>query len=167
MASQTRLDMSRLTGAKPYRPLDENDVWIEDYPEKQKDLEDLERLKREGIPAPDLVKSAIDGVIHRFYEPNTERWWFDEDGRTIKNPERYKLSPEGMPILKEEFMATKKLEKTMSAKAVKGKAKPAGDQGAPEFPWAKKSEAASAGGKGKKAVKMLPKKKGNIKELNA
>lgn len=129
MASQTRLDMSRLTGAKPYRPLDENDVWIEDYPEKQKDLEDLERLKREGIPAPDLVKSAIDGVIHRFYEPNTERWWFDEDGRTIKNPERYKLSPEGMPILKEEYMA----KKTPSSKADKAMDKKKGiKEGSPE-----------------------------------
>lgn len=64
-------------------------------------------------------------------------------------------------------MAGKKLEKTMSSKAVKGQAKKAGDKGAPFTPWAKKSEAMSDGGKPKKAVKMLPKKKGNIKELNA
>lgn len=51
--------------------------------------------------------------------------------------------------------------------AKKGQAKKAGDKGAPETPWTKKSEGMSDGGKPKKAVKMLPKKKGNIKELNA
>lgn len=49
-------------------------------------------------------------------------------------------------------MATKKLEKVMSQKAVKGAAKKAGDKGAPVMPWTKTSEAESAGGKKKKVA---------------
>lgn len=49
-------------------------------------------------------------------------------------------------------MATKKLEKEMSQKAVKGAAKGAGDKGATETSLAKESETASAGGKGKKVA---------------
>ena len=62
-------------------------------------------------------------------------------------------------------MATKKLEKMFSQKAVKGQAKKAGDKGASENPFAKLSETESAGGKGKKVAKSKI-KKSNSKGAN-
>jgi hypothetical protein len=86
--------------------------WIDDYTDKAKDLEDLEKLKRTGLPlGGDLSNEELG--YHWSYIANPDSAWIDMHGRTIKNPEEYQISTVpgtiGMPMTKEEIeMATKK-----------------------------------------------------------
>lgn len=92
--------------------LDEIGTWYEDYPDKDKDLEELEKLKRTGLPPDETLQKMIDHagfpkeVAYGWhYEANPISAWLDENGRVIKDPENYEISTkpgtEGMPIRKE------------------------------------------------------------------
>lgn len=89
--------------SKEWEPMDEGDVW-HDTPGVTP--EELEKTKREGVSLPpDFIKKySIDGKYHRFFDANTDYYWFDENGSIIKNPDDYEISiarkTKGMPVLK-------------------------------------------------------------------